>query len=222
MSSHGRSVLVFLVLAMMALLTLAGCADFWVNPALTAITVTPLTPTITAETGTPPTCPSGSVCTVQMTATGTFSDGTTSPITASWSSSQTTIASVNSNTALVTGVGAGTTTITAASGTVSGSTSVTVVPGNLVSIAVTPTNPSIRSGQTQQFTALGTISGGGTIDITTSVTWNSSNTSAATITSGSTNGGLAAAATVTTTQTTNITATSGTIVSSTAVLTVNP
>ncbi len=222
MSSHGRSVLVLLVLATMPLLTLAGCADFWVNPALTAITVTPLTPTITAETGTPPTCASGSVCTVQMTATGTFSDGTTSPIAASWSSSDPTIAAVNSNTGLVTGAGAGTATITAASGTVSGSTSVTVALSNLQSITLNPAGTLSLSvgGGAHQFTATGTFVGGGTQDITNAVTWNSSNTTAATVSNNAGSKGLVTP--VTAGQTTNITAVSGSITSPATVLNVTP
>jgi len=51
----------------------------------------------------------------------------------------------------------------------------------LVSIAVTPTNPSIVPDNSQQFTATGTYSDGTTDDITTEVTWSSSDTSVATI-----------------------------------------
>ena len=51
----------------------------------------------------------------------------------------------------------------------------------LVSIAVTPANPTIALGEKQQFNATGTYSDGSTRDITTTVTWTSSNTSVATI-----------------------------------------
>ncbi len=154
-----------------------------------------------------------------MTATGTFDDGSKKTLTANvtWSTSDVATATVSSS-GVVTGVAPGTATITATSGTVSGSTTVTVTVANLVSIAVTPTNPSIKQGATQQFTAIGTIQGGGTVDLTTSATWNSSNPTAATIDAN----GLATAQSVTVTQTTNITATSGSIVSTAAVLTVNP
>lgn len=83
----------------------------------------------------------------------------------------------------------------------------------LVSLSVTPANPSIFSGSTQQFDALGKYSDGSTQDLTTSVSWTSSNTSAATITSL----GLTAAITA---GNTTIQASSGTIVATT-VLTVN-
>ena len=52
----------------------------------------------------------------------------------------------------------------------------------LTSIAVTPANPTIQTGATQQFTATGTYSDNTTQNITSQVTW-ASNTSAATINS---------------------------------------
>ena len=58
------------------------------------------------------------------------------------------------------------------------------------SIAVTPANPSIVAGVTQQFTATGTYSDGSTQNLTGSVTWTSSNTTVATISAS----GLASAA----------------------------
>ncbi len=61
----------------------------------------------------------------------------------------------------------------------------------LSSIAVTPTGPSIALGTTQQFTATGTYSDSSTRDITTSVTWSSSDTSAATISNVTGSKGLA-------------------------------
>jgi Big-like domain-containing protein len=54
----------------------------------------------------------------------------------------------------------------------------------LVSIAITPTDPSIAKGMTQQFTATGTNDVGGSFDLTTSVIWSSSDTTKATISAG--------------------------------------
>ncbi|MBP1752651.1 MAG: hypothetical protein H6Q57_1487, partial [Geobacteraceae bacterium] len=51
----------------------------------------------------------------------------------------------------------------------------------LQSIAVTPANPTIQTGATQQFTATGSYSDGSTQNITTQVTWASTNTAVATI-----------------------------------------
>ena len=51
----------------------------------------------------------------------------------------------------------------------------------LTSIAVTPANPTVPTGTTRQFTATGTYSNTTTQDITSQVTWTSSNTAVATI-----------------------------------------
>jgi hypothetical protein len=51
----------------------------------------------------------------------------------------------------------------------------------LISIAVTPANPSIPSGETQQFTATGLFRGGSSQDLTASVVWASSAPGVATI-----------------------------------------
>ena len=56
-------------------------------------------------------------------------------------------------------------------------------PATLTSITVTPANPTISTGATQQFTATGTYSDGSTQNITSQTTWTSSNTGIATITS---------------------------------------
>ena len=79
---------------------------------------------------------------------------------------------------------------------------------SLVSIAVTPANPSIGKGATQQFTATGTYSDNSTQNLTSSVTWGSTNTAAATITSAGLATGVA-------TGSTTISAASGSISGST-------
>lgn len=56
--------------------------------------------------------------------------------------------------------------------------------GNLTSVAITPVNPSIAPGATQQFVAVGTYSDGSSADISSQVTWSSSNAGVATITAG--------------------------------------
>ena len=193
--------LMFMILA----LTVTSCKGFFIGPTLTTVTVTPSTPSVTVGN------------TQQMIATGTYDDGNTGDLTdsASWTSSATSVATVSS-TGLVKGISEGTSTISATSGAISGSTSVTVTVANLKSISVTPTNYSISSGQTEQFDAIGILQDGTTVDLTSSVTWTSSNTAVATIDSS----GLATALTVSKTETTNITAQSGSITSNTAVLTV--
>ncbi len=141
---------------------------------LTSIMVTPVNPSI------------ASVTKQQFTATGTYSDTTTQDITASviWGSSDTNVATI-SNTlgsqGLATGIASGDTTITATQDTIAGNTTLTVTTATLQSINVTPTNALLSSGATLQFTAIGTYSDSTTQNITTSVTWSSSDTNAATI-----------------------------------------
>ncbi len=90
----------------------------------------------------------------------------------------------------------------------------TVTAATLQSIAVTPSNPSIVRGTTQQFTATGTYSDASTQNITTTVAWASATTSVATI---GANTGLATGAGVGTSQ---ISATQGSVVSPATTLTV--
>jgi hypothetical protein len=86
----------------------------------------------------------------------------------------------------------------------------------LTSIAITPANPSVAVGATQQFTATGTFSGGRTYNLTDSVTWNSSKKTIATVSDAAGTQGLATAVAA---GTTTISATTSKIVGST-VLTV--
>jgi hypothetical protein len=84
----------------------------------------------------------------------------------------------------------------------------------LTSIAVTPANPSVIAGSTQQFKATGTYSDNSTQDITSQVSWSSSNTAVATINSAGLASGIAGGSTT-------ITATQASVSGSTT-LTVQP
>ena len=141
-------------------------------PTVTSIAVTPANPSITKGG------------TEQFTATATYSDKSTANITSqvTWSSGTTSVATITSA-GLATGVGAGSSTITATLGLVSGNTKLTVTAPTVTSIAVTPANPSITKGGTEQFTATATYSDKSTANITSQVTWSSGTTSVATITS---------------------------------------
>lgn len=187
-------------------LVVTGCKGFFIGPTLTSVSVGPSSPSVTIGK------------TQQMSATATYDNGSTDTVTtsASWSTSDATIATVSS-TGLVTGVASGSATISATVDGVSGSTTVTVTVADLKSISVTPTSYTISSGQTEQYDAIGLLADGTTTDLTSSVTWTSSNTAAATIDSS----GLATALTVSSNTSTNITAKSGSITSNTAVLTVD-
>ena len=120
---------------------------------------------------------------LQLAALGTYADGTTADITAkvTWTSSNTAVAAVFANGA-ATGEGSGTANITAAlSGVTSPGLKLTVkaVSSILITPAVSPRNLDV--GATQQFTAIATYSDGASADISSQVTWLSSNPQVATI-----------------------------------------
>src|SRR5205807_1032134 len=99
-----------------------------------------------------------------------------------WTSSATGVATI-SNSGLATGVVPGSTTVRAVSGSISGSATLTVTAPALVSIAVTPANPSVAAGLSQQFTATGSYTDNSTKDVTGSAAWSSSASGVATINS---------------------------------------
>lgn len=152
--------------------------------------------------------------TQQFTATGTYSDGSTRNLTTSvtWVSQTTNVATINSS-GLATGAGPGTATLMAQMGNVkSAGVLLTTLPVSLVSIALTPSSPSIAKGMTQQFTTTGTYTDGSTQNLSASVTWTTGTPSVAAVnSSGLANSLLAGTA--------QITATSGSF-SAHAILTV--
>jgi uncharacterized protein YjdB len=139
-----------------------GCRGFFVNPTLTTVTVGPTGFNL----------PVGS--TQQMTATGTYNDGSTKTLTSGvvWTSSDGNVASISSSGKL-TGVASGTATITAQSGTITGTATITVSLTNVTGLTITPTTANVKTnGGTVTFKALATISGSGTpIDVSAQVNW---------------------------------------------------
>jgi uncharacterized protein YjdB len=152
-------------------------------------------------------------------ATLTLSNMMTQDVTsvATWSSSDATIATV-SRSGTVAGVTAGTVTVTAAmtaqGKTLSKTLQVTVTAAQLLSIALTPPNPTLAAGTTKQLTATGTFSDSTTQDLTAQATWSSSATSQATVGNGPTNQGLVTAVAV---GTSTVTATLGAVTGTTQV-----
>jgi hypothetical protein len=146
--------------------------------------------------------------TVQFTARGVYSDGSILPISAAWTSSNTSFATINSS-GLASGVAPGTLDITASSGAFTATVPLTVSPVVLQSIVVTPTDGSVPVGASIPFTATGIYSNGTNADITDSVLWTSS-TGAASITTTGSNRGIATGVSTMGSPTT-ITATSGLI-----------
>lgn len=122
--------------------------------------------------------------TQQFSATASRTDGSDDDrtSTATWASSNLSVATINA-VGLATSVGEGITTISATSSEVTTSTTLNVIPPALVNISVTPESPTISSGQNQQFTASGTFTDGQTLDLvaTSTPTWTSSSRSVATI-----------------------------------------
>ncbi|MEN0060441.1 MAG: Ig-like domain-containing protein, partial [Bdellovibrio sp.] len=122
----------------------------------------------------------------QMTATGTYNDSSTADITHSvtWSSSNSSVATVSNLTGtqgLLNSVASGVTVVTATLGAYSGQAGISVSAATLTGLSISPTNPHVAKGFSQQFTATGTYSDSTTQDVTLSVSWNSSNSSIATI-----------------------------------------
>jgi hypothetical protein len=155
-------------------------------PTLTSIVVTPGSPSIAPNT------------TEQFTARGNYSDNTTVNLTtsATWNSSNATIAFISAHGLATAGSNTGSTVITAVYGNITGSTVLTTSP--VTTISVTPSNPpSIAPTMSLQFSAQGTLENSAVQNLTSWATWTSSDTNIATV-SGS---GLATAGTATGTAT---------------------
>src|SRR5207249_1076353 len=151
------------------------------------IDVTPSNPSIAKGT------------TQQFTATGTYTDSTTQNMTtqATWASANTTVATISNTSGsqgLANGPLQGTTFVSATLASVAGSTLPTATRPSPDSIAVSPTNPTIAKGATQQYSATGTYTDSSTQNITTTVNWTSANTAVATISNAAGSQGLATGA----------------------------
>ena len=166
-----------------------GTGTTQISAALGSITSAPAKLTSTSATlqsiaVTPTTASLARNGTLQFSAIGTFSDGTQQNVTssASWSSTNTSIASIGIGSGLVRGINAGSTQIRAALGAVgSPPATLTVTSATLKSLAVTPGSLAIAAGTSVSFTATGTYSDGSVQDATSSVAWTSSKPAVATI-----------------------------------------
>ena len=153
----------------------------------------------------------------QYTATATFNDSSQAEVTdvVTWHVGSTLVAEIGNSASdhgLATAIGTGNTTVWCVStnGVASSPVGLTVTSATLVSIVVTPDNPSVVIGSTQQFTATGRYTDGSQLDITPDVLWESSDEAVATISNSAGTKGLA---TTSTEGATNITATKDTIAS---------
>ncbi len=110
----------------------------------------------------------------QLTAAGTYSDGSQRDLTGSvtWSSSSPQIVAVN-NSGQATANALGSSVVTAMSGNVATSLQLSVSPAQLTSITVSPQGPLVPMGARQQMTATGSYTDGTRYDLTRYVTWSS-------------------------------------------------
>jgi trimeric autotransporter adhesin len=115
---------------------------------------------------------------LQLSVTGTYSDSTTQTLSsAAWSSSDSTLASVDPNTGMVTGVAnsnGNPVTITASFGGMTDTVIVYVTEAVAKSLQLTPTSASIASGTTQQFEVNEVYSDGSIQPVTSGLSWLSS------------------------------------------------
>jgi subtilisin family serine protease len=114
--------------------------------------------------------------TLQLTATGTYSDGSTADLTAAstWTSSNAAVATV-STTGLLTGAAPGTAAMTATSSGVSGTRDAVVTELPVASLAVTPpTSDVIAGGEAIALVARATFGDATTADVTPLATWTTS------------------------------------------------
>jgi uncharacterized protein YjdB len=181
MSSNTQKLRLIGAFAALATLALAAsCRGFFVKPTLTTLAVAPASPSI--QTG-------STNNTVQMSAVGTFNDGSTGNPSVSWSiSPANSVASINA-TGLVTSIATGSATVTATSNdnpTISGTQSLTVTVGCITSITLSPTSATISVSQTNHtasFTATANTCNG-PFPITDTATWNTSSSDVATVAGG--------------------------------------
>ncbi len=200
-------------------ITVAGAGDCTITATIGSVTVSisihiPAAKTLTSIEVVNPTATPAIGASIQLSATGTYSDSSTADLTsqATWTSSNQTIATVDAN-GVATTVSAGSVDIFASLNGVSGSVTLVVQP-SLVSIDVLPANPAIELNTTQQFSASGNYSDSSQQDLSSIVEWNSNDPAIATI-------GIKCLASAVTSGSTAITATLGGISGST-ILTVHP
>ena len=189
-SLPNRKTLPALLTLLLLVLTIASCKNFFVDPKLTSLAITAAQSSVAAGK------------TVQLQAVGTYDDSSTKDLTSSvkWTPSPAGVLSIDANGLATGGAAGGTASITAKAGTLTSNT-LTVVVGTLASITLTASpGTTVPASSTVTFTATGHYSpGGATNDITSGVTWLSSNTSVIATVSGGTATVLNAASGSTTT-----------------------
>ena len=168
--------------------------------------------------------PSTAAVTVAQTTTLTANpeDASGNPLsgrTITWTTSNTTIATVSSS-GVVTGVAQGSATITAASGNATGIAGVTVNPIPVASVVVAPATASVTIGLATTLTATPEDASGNPLTGRT-VTWSTSNASVATVSSSGVVTGVAQGSATITASSGSVNGTASVTVSPVAVASVN-
>ncbi len=152
---------------------MTGSTTVTVTPAvLTAIGITPVTGVLPAGVH------------EQLTAVGTFSDGSIQDITdqVTWASSQGSVATVGNASGsfgLVNALAVGNTAISATLAGVTAALPLSVSSAALVSINVSPTSHALADGTSLALTATGNYSDGSTLDLTGQVNWGTTDSTVA-------------------------------------------
>lgn len=126
--------------------------------------------------------------TQQLSAIGTYSDGSTVDLTATatWNSSDSGLASVSNapgSQGLVSGVLQGMVTVSATVGAITGNASIATTAAALLSIGCSASLGGVPAGTTDHLTATGAYSDGSVLDLTAHVTWSTSDALVATVSS---------------------------------------
>ncbi|MGE0616897.1 MAG: Ig-like domain-containing protein [Bacteriovoracia bacterium] len=129
-------------------------------------------------------------------ATGNYTDGSVNDITTDvvWDSSDAKVAAVSNGKGeqgLASALSAGQVTVTASLNGIDAKAAMETTAAELVSIAVSPNNASLVTGETGVYTATGTYTDGSTEDLSASAVWASSDTKYATLSNGKGSEGVA-------------------------------
>ena len=152
------------------LLFAAGCGDGNSAPGLKALALSPNALALSLGV------------TGQVTAVGTFNDGSKRDLTAlvTWESSGANVATVSSR-GTVTPLAVGQTMIRAKYGSVAASVQANVLAAKLISLSISPSTTTLPLGKGTQLIATGTFTDNSSHDVSGSVTWSSSNPTVAAV-----------------------------------------
>jgi uncharacterized protein YjdB len=192
MRSEKKAVFAAFACILLVVSTSTSCGDFFPSSkAIVAMTISPTSGLVAPS------------ATTQFTATGTLGNNQTQDVTGqvNWSSSSDAVATIT-QAGLATGVSLGTVTITAKTSDVTATA--TLLVSNATKVTVTPATATVLAGGTQQLTAVDQNN----TNITSSVSWTSSDTTQATV---STSGLVTVLSTATPSTQVTITGTLGTL-----------